>query len=98
MKYLEEYNSLNDVSREKRIKAIIENCLVDLEPSLADEFREINELHSIQAKVAELQKVVDLKQQVIDLEQEGKDLENAKDNLGVINKYKYMVKIGRAHV
>lgn len=90
-RYLREYVLLNDINMENQIKDIVKKIIVELDAEIGNEFKEINQLYTIQNEITEVQKGIDLKQQIIELEEEGKRLEDAKENLNTVSKYKHMM-------
>ncbi|KHD36636.1 hypothetical protein NL50_08915 [Clostridium acetobutylicum] len=86
-RYSRKYNSL----KENQIREITEKAMANMDKAIVEEFKDISKLHTIENRIVEVQKVLDLKQQMIDLEEEGRKLEEAKEKLNIVNRYGYMM-------
>ncbi|URZ03075.1 hypothetical protein [Clostridium felsineum] len=84
-KYLKQYNSL----KENQVREAVKEAIREMDLDTANEFKNINELYTIESKLAETQKGIDLKQEIISIEAEEKLLEEVKKKIDIVGKYSY---------
>lgn len=86
-RYSLEDNSLNDISKENKIKEITKSAMEKIDSDVFSKFKDINELYNIEKEVDEIQKEIDLKENIVEFRTERENLKNAEKMLKIKDEY-----------